>query len=95
MQDNCGAKCVAGLFYGTTFSNSGADFARKSAFLSNHAGSPVQALLKMGQGLYEIVKDKDCRIDELEGERAGLEARVAALEAMMSKLLEAQNGGGQ
>jgi hypothetical protein len=49
----------------------------------------------MGQGLYEIVKDKDCRIDELEGERAGLEARVAALEAMMSKLLEAQNGGGQ
>ena len=47
------------------------------------------------QGLYEIVKDKDCRIDELEGDKAGLEARVAALEAMMGKVLAAQNGGGR
>ena len=50
MQDNYGEKCVAGLFHGTTFSTTGADFARKSAFLSNHAGSPVQPLLKMGKG---------------------------------------------
>jgi len=48
MQEKCGEKCVSGPFYSTTFSNSEADSARKSAFLSNHAGSPVQALLKMG-----------------------------------------------
>jgi len=41
---------VTGQYYGTTFSNSETDFARKSAFLSNHAGTPVQQLLKMGQG---------------------------------------------
>jgi len=39
---------VTGQYYGTTFSNSETDFARKSAFLSNHAGTPVQQLLKMG-----------------------------------------------
>jgi len=36
------------ICYSTTFSTSGADSARKSAFLSNHAGPTVQPLLKMG-----------------------------------------------
>ena len=45
------------------------------------------------QGLYEVVKDKECRIDQLEGEKAALEARVAALEAMMARVVEVQNGG--
>src|SRR3972149_9119212 len=48
---NIGQMSVSDLFYDTTFSNSGADFARKSAFLSNPAGSPVQPLLKMGLGM--------------------------------------------
>ena len=48
---------VTGQYYGTTFSNSETDFARKSAFLSNHAGTPVQQLLKMGQGPLAGVDD--------------------------------------
>jgi hypothetical protein len=47
------------------------------------------------QGLHEIVLEKDCRIDDLEAQKAGLEARVTVLEAMMSKVLAAQNGGGR
>jgi len=47
------------------------------------------------QGLYQVVQEKECRIDELEGDKSGLEARVAALEAMMTKVLAAHNGGGR
>ena len=51
---NNGQISVSGLSYGTTFSTSGADSARKSAFLSNHAGSPLQPLLKMGEGIARV-----------------------------------------
>ena len=48
------------------------------------------------QGLYEVVQEKDCRIEELEAKAASveqLEAKVAALEALVNKLAAQQNGG--
>jgi len=50
------------------------------------------------QGLYQIVQEKNCRIDELEAKAASveqLEAKLAALEALVSKLAAQQNGGGR
>ena len=49
------------------------------------------------QGLYGIVQERDCEIDELKAKVESverLEAKVAALEALVSKLA-AQNGGGR
>ncbi len=49
------------------------------------------------QGLYGIVQEKNCEIDELKAKVESvdrLEARVAALEGLVSKLA-AQNGGGR
>jgi hypothetical protein len=40
------------------------------------------------QGLHQIVKEKDCRIDELE-------VKLASLEAVVAKLAEQSNGGGR
>ncbi len=47
------------------------------------------------QGLYEVVQDKDCRIEELEDQNAELHARLAALEALVGKLVSPHNGGGR
>ncbi len=50
------------------------------------------------QGLYEIVKDKDRQIEELQAKTATveeLEAKVSAMEAVMHKLLASQSGGAQ
>ena len=49
------------------------------------------------QGLYEIMQDKDCEIEELKAKAASVEqldAKVAALEALVNKLA-AQSGGGR
>jgi hypothetical protein len=52
------------------------------------------------QGLYDVVEEKDCRIEQLEtrnhdlAERnAGLEARLAALEAAVAALVGHETGG--
>ena len=50
------------------------------------------------QGLYQIVQEKDCRIEELEAKLSSveeLEAKVASLEALVVKLASQQNGGGR
>lgn len=45
------------------------------------------------QGLYDIVKEKDSRITELEERNADIEARIAALEALIVKQLGKTEGG--
>jgi len=50
------------------------------------------------QGLYEIVQEKDCEIEELKAQASSvkqLEAKVAALEALMTQLAAQKNAGGQ
>ena len=45
------------------------------------------------QGLYEIVKEKDTRIGELEEHNERLEVRLAALEQIVTRLSNKEKGG--
>jgi len=57
------------------------------------------------QGLYEIVQEKNCEIEELSSEISNLKSHIAELKAMVQSLTENQyrdshgavrkNGGGQ
>jgi len=46
------------------------------------------------QGLYEIVQDKNCEIDDLGSEISNLKSEISELKALVNKLA-AQNGGGR
>jgi len=47
------------------------------------------------QGLYEIVREKDCKIEELGSEISNLECQMADLKTLVKALAAQRNGGGR